>query len=59
MGTLITARAKSTKNIDFMTNVADIPLRYPPVLAKSEATLDILTKGQIELSVGAGAFGKP
>jgi alkanesulfonate monooxygenase SsuD/methylene tetrahydromethanopterin reductase-like flavin-dependent oxidoreductase (luciferase family) len=49
----------STKNIHFMTNVADIPLRHPPLLAKSAATLDILTNGRVELGVGAGAFWKP
>ncbi len=54
--TLITSLATSNKNIHFMTNVADIPLRHPPVLAKSAATLDILTKGRVELCVGAGAF---
>jgi alkanesulfonate monooxygenase SsuD/methylene tetrahydromethanopterin reductase-like flavin-dependent oxidoreductase (luciferase family) len=56
--TLISALAVSTKNIYFMTNVADVPLRYPPLLAKSAATLDILTKGRVELGVGAGAFWK-
>ena len=57
--TLITALAMSTKNIHFMTNVADIPLRHPPLLAKSAATLDILTNGRVELGVDAGAFWKP
>jgi alkanesulfonate monooxygenase SsuD/methylene tetrahydromethanopterin reductase-like flavin-dependent oxidoreductase (luciferase family) len=47
-----------SKNIHFMTNVADVPLRHPPLLAKSAATLDILTKGRVELDVGAGAFWK-
>jgi alkanesulfonate monooxygenase SsuD/methylene tetrahydromethanopterin reductase-like flavin-dependent oxidoreductase (luciferase family) len=56
--TLITALATSTKNIHFMTNVADVPLRHPPLLAKSAATLDILTKGRVELGVGTGAFWK-
>jgi alkanesulfonate monooxygenase SsuD/methylene tetrahydromethanopterin reductase-like flavin-dependent oxidoreductase (luciferase family) len=54
--TLITALATSTKNIHFLTNVADVPLRHPPLLAKSAATLDILTKGRVELGIGAGAF---
>ncbi len=54
--TLISSLAISTENIHFMTNVADIPLRHPPLLAKSAATLDILTKGRVELGVGAGAF---
>jgi alkanesulfonate monooxygenase SsuD/methylene tetrahydromethanopterin reductase-like flavin-dependent oxidoreductase (luciferase family) len=56
--TLITALAMSTQNIHLMTNVADVPLRHPPLLAKSAATLDILTKGRVELGVGAGAFWK-
>jgi alkanesulfonate monooxygenase SsuD/methylene tetrahydromethanopterin reductase-like flavin-dependent oxidoreductase (luciferase family) len=56
--TLITALAMSTRNTHLMTNVADVPLRHPPVLAKSAATLDILTKGRVELGIGAGAFWK-
>jgi alkanesulfonate monooxygenase SsuD/methylene tetrahydromethanopterin reductase-like flavin-dependent oxidoreductase (luciferase family) len=56
--TLISALAMSTKNIHLMTNVADVPLRHPPLLAKSAATLDILTKGRVELGIGAGAFWK-
>ncbi len=56
--TLISALAMSTKNLHFMTNVADVPLRHPPLLAKSAATLDILTNGRVELGVGAGAFWK-
>jgi len=54
--TLITALAMSTQHIHYMINVADIPLRHPPLLAKSAASLDILTKGRVELGVGAGAF---
>ena len=54
--TLITALAMSTKNIHFITNVADVPLRHPPLLAKSAATLDILAKGRVELGVGAVVF---
>jgi alkanesulfonate monooxygenase SsuD/methylene tetrahydromethanopterin reductase-like flavin-dependent oxidoreductase (luciferase family) len=42
----------------FMTNVADIPLRHPPILAKAAATLDILTRGRVELGLGAGALWK-
>jgi alkanesulfonate monooxygenase SsuD/methylene tetrahydromethanopterin reductase-like flavin-dependent oxidoreductase (luciferase family) len=30
--TLITALAISTRDIHFMTNVADIPMRHPPLL---------------------------
>jgi alkanesulfonate monooxygenase SsuD/methylene tetrahydromethanopterin reductase-like flavin-dependent oxidoreductase (luciferase family) len=38
-----------------MTNVANLPLRTPQIIAKSFASLDILTKGRIELGIGAGA----
>ena len=36
-------------------NVANLPLRTPQIIAKSFASLDILTKGRIELGIGAGA----
>ncbi len=54
--TLLTALADSTRNIRFMTNVADLPLRPPSMLAKAAATLDLITKGRVELGIGAGAF---
>ena len=41
-----------------MTNVADVPLRHPSLLSKSAGTLDIITKGRVELGVDAGAFWK-
>lgn len=54
--TLLTALAVSTENIHVTPNVANLPLRYPAVLAKQAATLDILTGGRVELWLGAGAF---
>lgn len=54
--TLLTALAVSTENILVTPNVANLPLRYPAVLAKQAATLDILTGGRVELWLGAGAF---
>jgi alkanesulfonate monooxygenase SsuD/methylene tetrahydromethanopterin reductase-like flavin-dependent oxidoreductase (luciferase family) len=53
--TLISYLSAKTKRIKFIPNVANLPLRLPTVLAKSIATLDILTKGRIELGLGAGA----
>ena len=38
------------------TNVTNLPLRPPFVLAKTVASLDLLSRGRIELGLGAGAF---
>ena len=37
-------------------NVANLPLRPPAVLARSVASLDLLSGGRVELGLGAGAF---
>ena len=54
--TLISALAASTKKIRFFPDVSDLPMRPPAMLAKASASLDIITKGRVELGVGAGAF---
>ncbi|MET8774099.1 LLM class flavin-dependent oxidoreductase [Nocardia sp. NPDC004654] len=54
--TLITALAVRTERITFFPDVANLPLRNPAVLAKSVASLDIMTGGRIQLGLGAGAF---
>jgi alkanesulfonate monooxygenase SsuD/methylene tetrahydromethanopterin reductase-like flavin-dependent oxidoreductase (luciferase family) len=54
--TLISALAASTKKIRYFTDVSDLPMRPPAMLAKASASLDIITKGRIELGLGAGAF---
>lgn len=53
--TLISYLAARTNKVTFMPNVANLPLRTPSIIAKSTATLDVLTKGRIELGIGAGA----
>ena len=54
--TLISALAASTRKIRFFPDVSDLPMRAPAMLAKAASTLDILTKGRIELGLGTGAF---
>jgi alkanesulfonate monooxygenase SsuD/methylene tetrahydromethanopterin reductase-like flavin-dependent oxidoreductase (luciferase family) len=54
--TLISTLAMSTKKIRFFADVSDLPMRPPAMLAKTSATLDIITKGRVELGLGTGAF---
>jgi alkanesulfonate monooxygenase SsuD/methylene tetrahydromethanopterin reductase-like flavin-dependent oxidoreductase (luciferase family) len=54
--TLISALAASTRKIRYFTDVCDLPMRPPAMLAKASASLDIITKGRIELGIGAGGF---
>ena len=53
--TLLTAIAMRTKRIQVFPDVANVPLRPPAILAKSAASLDLLTGGRVELGLGAGA----
>jgi alkanesulfonate monooxygenase SsuD/methylene tetrahydromethanopterin reductase-like flavin-dependent oxidoreductase (luciferase family) len=48
--------AAQTSSVRVAPNVANLPLRPPVVLARSVATLDILSGGRVELGLGAGAF---
>jgi alkanesulfonate monooxygenase SsuD/methylene tetrahydromethanopterin reductase-like flavin-dependent oxidoreductase (luciferase family) len=54
--TLLSALGARTERVRLLTNVADLPLRPPAILAKSAASLDILTDGRVELGLGAGAL---
>jgi hypothetical protein len=54
--TLLSYVAASTRTIRLATNVANLPLRPPAVLARSAASLDLLSDGRFELGLGAGAF---
>jgi alkanesulfonate monooxygenase SsuD/methylene tetrahydromethanopterin reductase-like flavin-dependent oxidoreductase (luciferase family) len=53
--TLMTALAMTTQRVHLGTNVANLPLRPPAMLAKMAATLDVLSGGRVELGLGAGA----
>lgn len=57
--TLLSAIGASTERIRLFPDVASLPLRPPAVLAKSAASLDLLTGGRVELGLGAGAFWDP
>lgn len=54
--TSLTVIAAATENVRVFPNVANLPLRPPAVLARSAASLDIITGGRVELGLGAGAF---
>ncbi|WP_328718530.1 LLM class flavin-dependent oxidoreductase [Streptomyces sp. NBC_00247] len=48
--------AASTSRVRVFPNVANLPLRPPSVLARTAASLDLLTGGRVELGLGAGAY---
>ncbi|WP_336922838.1 LLM class flavin-dependent oxidoreductase [Aquipuribacter sp. SD81] len=54
--TLLSYLAARTDRVSLVPNVANLPLRQPAVLARSAASLDLLTGGRVELGLGAGAF---
>jgi Luciferase-like monooxygenase/Hemerythrin HHE cation binding domain len=54
--TLLSYVAARTERTRLTANVINLPLRQPAVLARSAASLDILSGGRIELALGAGAF---
>ena len=54
--TLMSYVAAATTRIRLSANVLNLPLRQPAVLARSAASLDLLSGGRMELGIGAGAF---
>jgi alkanesulfonate monooxygenase SsuD/methylene tetrahydromethanopterin reductase-like flavin-dependent oxidoreductase (luciferase family) len=64
--TLLAVLAARTERVRLLTNVLNTLLRPPAMLAKAAATLDRLSRGRLELGIGAGAnldgvaaFGAP
>jgi alkanesulfonate monooxygenase SsuD/methylene tetrahydromethanopterin reductase-like flavin-dependent oxidoreductase (luciferase family)/hemerythrin-like domain-containing protein len=54
--TVLSVVAAETINVRVAPNVANLPLRPPVVLARSVASLDVLSGGRVELGLGAGFF---
>ncbi len=54
--TLLAYVASRTRQIHVSGNVLNLPLRQPAVLARSAASLDLLSGGRFELGLGAGGF---
>jgi alkanesulfonate monooxygenase SsuD/methylene tetrahydromethanopterin reductase-like flavin-dependent oxidoreductase (luciferase family) len=54
--TLISTLVPVTERVRFFPDVANLPLRPPAMLAKAAASLDVLSRGRVEMGLGAGAF---
>ncbi len=54
--TLMSFIGARTSHIRLASNVINLPLRQPAVLARAAAGLDLLTGGRFELGLGAGMF---
>src|ERR1700722_17724820 len=53
---LIATLLAETKRVSLFTDVANLPLRLPAMIAKAAASLDVISGGRFELGLGAGAF---
>jgi alkanesulfonate monooxygenase SsuD/methylene tetrahydromethanopterin reductase-like flavin-dependent oxidoreductase (luciferase family) len=53
---LMSAILATTTSLRVFPDVANLPLRPPAVMAKTAATLDVLSGGRFELGLGAGGF---
>ena len=53
---LVATLLAETERISFFTDVANLPLRPPALMAKAAASLDVLSGGRFELGLGAGAI---
>jgi alkanesulfonate monooxygenase SsuD/methylene tetrahydromethanopterin reductase-like flavin-dependent oxidoreductase (luciferase family) len=53
---LIPTLLEDTTRVTMFTDVANLPLRPPAMMAKAAASLDVLSGGRFELGLGSGAF---
>ncbi|MGW0703862.1 LLM class flavin-dependent oxidoreductase [Streptomyces sp. NPDC002867] len=54
-GTLLSSLVARTERIRLFPDVAKLPLRHPPLIPKSAATLDVINGGRFELGLGRAA----
>ena len=54
--TLIATLLAQTGRISFVTDVANLPLRGPAMIARALASMDALSGGRVELGLGAGGY---
>ena len=52
--TVFAAMSAVTSRLRFLTWILIVPLRTPAVLAKTVATIDVLSRGRLDLGVGIG-----
>jgi alkanesulfonate monooxygenase SsuD/methylene tetrahydromethanopterin reductase-like flavin-dependent oxidoreductase (luciferase family) len=53
---LVATLLAETRRVSLFTDVANLPLRPPAVMAKAAASLDVLSDGRFELGLGAGGL---
>jgi alkanesulfonate monooxygenase SsuD/methylene tetrahydromethanopterin reductase-like flavin-dependent oxidoreductase (luciferase family) len=53
---LIPSLLAQTSRVSMFTDVANLPLRPPAMMARAAASLDVLSGGRFDLGLGAGAF---
>lgn len=54
--TLLSWAGAHTERVQLSGNVLNLPLRQPAVLARSAASLDLLSGGRVSLGIGAGGL---
>ena len=52
---LVGVHRRTHERVRVFPNLANLPLRPPPMLARTAATMDVLSDGRFELGIGTGA----
>jgi alkanesulfonate monooxygenase SsuD/methylene tetrahydromethanopterin reductase-like flavin-dependent oxidoreductase (luciferase family) len=53
---LMSSLLAQTSRISFFTDVANLPLRGPAMIARGLASMDVMSGGRVELGLGAGGY---